>query len=318
MPSNLRIIAIALFLAVGIHKPQAKQHPMESLGVTLFNTFRSNNFDAFFERSIFSLNETTFRSFLQDIRNKTLRDNLIALHKIPFPPEASTQEARWKEAFKHNWREQWRHLVRNSRRNVFDQAFLPILEGADKDGIQWKTTKLAAVEILLPVTWTNVGFHIKGDPDPDINASSTRTLFIDRNCSYRLQLDNLTYAKAFMIGLDKQDSAKAYYKGIQGNEAGEGDVLIRFGDDTPERLFYFCPDQKGAGGRILVKNASHRDKPNQRTDILLTFTFGQPTRFYQILIKEVLMTDKGPLFFERPKWIGEVDQPLGISKPTQP
>jgi len=318
MPINLRIIAIALFLAVGIHQTQAKQHPMESLGGTLFNTFRSNNFDAFFERSVFSLDEGSFRAFLRDIRNKTLRDNLIALHKIPFPAEASTQEAKWQEAFKHNWREQWRHIARNSRRDVFDQAFLPILEGADKDGIQWKTTKLAAVEILLPVTWTNVGFHIKGDPDPDINASSTRTLFIDRNCSYRLQLDDLTYAKAFMVGLDKQDSEKAYGTGILGNGAGEGDVLIRFDDETPERLFYFCPDQKGAGGGILVKNASHRDKPNQRTDLLLTFTFGHPTRFYQILIKEVLMTAKGPLFFERPEWIGEVAKPFGLSTPGKP
>jgi len=318
MPINLRIIAIALFLAVGIHQTQAKQHPMESLGGTLFNTFRSNNFDAFFERSVFSLDEGSFRAFLRDIRNKTLRDNLIALHKIPFPAEASTQEAKWQEAFKHNWREQWRHIARNSRRDVFDQAFLPILEGADKDGIQWKTTKLAAVEISLPVTWTNVGFHIKGDPDPDINASSTRTLFIDRNCSYRLQLDDLTYAKAFMVGLDKQDSEKAYGTGILGNGAGEGDVLIRFDDETPERLFYFCPDQKGAGGGILVKNASHRDKPNQRTDLLLTFTFGHPTRFYQILIKEVLMTAKGPLLFERPEWIGEVTKPFGLSNPGKP
>jgi hypothetical protein len=318
MSIKLRTIAIALSLCFGIQTSQARQHPMESLGVNLFNTFRSNNFDAFFQRSIFSLNETTFRTFLRDVRNKTLRDNLIDLHKIPFPPGTSTQEAKWEEAFKHNWREQWRHIARNSRRDVFDQAFLPIIEGAEKDGIQWKTTKLEAVEVMLPVTWTNLGFHIKGDPDPDINASSTRTLFIDRNCSYRLRLDDLTYAKAFMVGLDEQDSEKAIDNGILGNGAGEGDVLIRFGDSTPDSLFYFCPDQNGAGGRILVKNASHRDKPNQRTDLLLTFSYGQPTRYYQIMIKEALMTNRGPLFFERPQWIGEVDRPYGVGKLTLP
>jgi hypothetical protein len=318
MSIKLRTIGIALFLAFGIPPSQAKQHPMESLGVNLFNTFRSNNFDAFFQRSIFSLNETTFRAFLQDIRNKTLRDNLIDLHKIPFPRGTSTQEAKWEEAFKHNWREQWRHIARNSRRDIFNQAFLPIIEGAEKDEIQWKTAKIEAVEVMLPVTWTNVGFHIKGDPDPDINASSTRTLFIDRNCSYRLRLDDLTYAKAFMVGIDEQDSEKAISKGIQGNGAGEGDVLIRFGDSTPDSLFYFCPDQIGAGGRILVKNASNRDKPNQRTDLLLTFSYGQPTRYYQIMIKEVLMTNKGPLFFERPQWIGEVDRPFALAPLTLP
>ena len=132
MPINLRIIAIAVFLAVGIHKPEAKQHPMESLGVTLFNTFRSNDFDAFFVRSVFSHNEETFRAFLLSVRNKTLRDNLIALHKMPFPESVKSPTQKWREAFKHNWREQWRHIARKSNREVFNQAFAPSSKGARK------------------------------------------------------------------------------------------------------------------------------------------------------------------------------------------
>ena len=418
MPIILRTFAITLFLAVGIHKPQAKQHPMESLGVDLFNTFRSNNFDAFFERSVFSHDEVTFRAFLLSIRNKTLRDNLIALHKIPFPESVDSPTKKWRESFKHNWREQWRHIVRNSRGEVFNQAFSPILEGAREDGIQWETAQLVACEILLPVTWTNAGFKIKGDNDleevimgfilgeevvsltegseketealegvriaevltnsmadkaglkdddlilqvdgydvlskdhivnlvsgrkpgdlirvkvrretltetttrnftltRDIGTGNTRNLFLDRSCTYRLRLDDLTYAKAFMIGLDKQDSEQAYGVGILGNGAGEGDLVIRFGEITPDNLFYFCPDQEGAGGKILVKDASDYDKPNQRTDLLLTFTFGQPTKYYQILVKEALMTKRGPLFFERPEWIGEVMRPVGIGQPAVP
>ena len=418
MPINLRIIAIAVFLAVGIHKPEAKQHPMESLGVTLFNTFRSNDFDAFFVRSVFSHNEETFRAFLLSVRNKMLRDNLIALHKMPFPESVKSPTQKWREAFKHNWREQWRHIARKSNREVFNQAFAPILEGARKDGIQWETTQLVASEILLPVTWTNAGFKIKGDNDleeiimgfilgeevvstvgipeeetsliegiriaevlknsmadkaglqdndlilqvdgkdvsskdhivdhissrnpgdlvrikvrretltetstrnftltQDVGTGNPRNLFLDRGCTYRLRLDDLTYAKALMIGLDKQDSEQAYDEGILGNGAGEGDLLIRFGETTPENLFYFCPDQEGAGGKILVKDAFDYNKPNQRTDLLLTFTYGQPTKYYQILVKEVLMTNRGPLFFERPQWIGEVVRPVGIGKPAIP
>ena len=30
------------------------------------------------------------------------------------------------------------------------------------------------------------------------------------------------------------------------------------------------------------------------------------------------MTNRGPLFFERPQWIGEVVRPVGIGKPAIP
>ena len=324
MPSISKVIAVVASLSFGILHPQARAktdgvpHPMESLGDRLFNSFKANDFNTFFQSSIFSLNESTFRSFLKDIRNKTLRENLIAQHKIRFPPAVSTLEQKWQVAFQHNWREQWRHLVRNSRNDILNQAFLPILNGAKEYDIQWKTTKLIATEILLPVTWTNVGFEIKGDQDLDSGPGTPRTLFLDRDCTYRLRPDKLTYAKAFMVGLDKQDSEQAYDKGILGNGTGEGDILIRFGANTPDKLYYFCPDQNGAGGNILIKDFNDPDKPNQRIDLLLTFSYGQPTRYYQILVREIILTASGPLFCERPEWIGVVNRPLGISaKNTQ-
>ena len=311
MPINSKIPAVAIILLAGALQLQGERHPKEEFGRAIFNAYRTNDLDAFFANSIFSLNETTFRAFLKDVRNRELRENLISLHKLSFPKDA-TNEQKWEEAFKHNWREQWRHLVRNSRKEIHEQAFSPVLEGAARYDIQWKTTKLVAIEAFLPVTWTNVGFKIKGDTDLDLGASNPRTFFVDRDLTYRLRLDNLTYAKAFMVGLDEQDSEKAYGHGILGNGAGEGDVLIRFGEKTPNQLYYFCPDQKGAGGNILVKDATDANKPNQRTDILLTFTYGQPTRFYQILVRDVIQTRSGPLFCERPEWIGVVERPLGI------
>ena len=313
MQSIWKVMMLIAFLSFGILHSQAKTHPMEALGSSIFNSFKTNNFNAFFQRSIFSLNETTFRSFLQDIRNKTLRENLIALHKIPFPSAVKSLEQKWKIAFHHNWREQWRHLVRNSRNDLLNQAYLPILNGAEEYNIQWKTTKLVATEILLPVTWTNEGFEIMGDQDLDSGPGGSRTLFLDRDCTYRLRPDKLTYAKAFMVGLDPQDSEKAYDQGILGNGSGEGDILIRFGDNTPSKLYYFCPDQNGKGGDILIKNIDDSDKPNQRIDLLLTFSYGQPTRYYQILVRDIVSTASGPLFCERPEWIGLVNKPLGIS-----
>ena len=313
MPIISKVMMVVALLSFGILHPQANQHPMEALGGKLFNSFKTNDFNSFFQSSIFSLNETTFRSFLKDIRNKTLREDLIALHKIPFPSGASTLEQKWEITVQHNWREQWRHLVRNSKRDIYNQGFLPILNGADEYNIQWKTTKLVATEILLPVTWKNVGFEVKGDRDLDSGPGTARTIFIDRDCTYRLRPDKSTYGKAFMVGLDQQDSEKAYDEGVLGNGTGEGDILIRFGDNTPSKLHYFCPDQPGKGGNILIKDIDDGDKPNQRTDLLLTFTYGQPTRYYQILIRDIVYTSSGPLFCERPEWIGVVTRPLGIS-----
>ena len=79
----------------------------------------------------------------------------------------------------------------------------------------------------------------------------------------------------------------------------------------PSNLYYFCPDRKGVGGTIRVTDADDLDKPNQRVDLLLTFGFGKPKRSYQILLREILNTPRGPLFFEKPKWLGEVEVPVG-------
>ena len=57
-------------------------------------------------------------------------------------------------------------------------------------------------------------------------------------------------------------------------------------------------------------------KPNQRLDLLITFAYGQPknrSNYLQIIIKDVLRTTDGPIFTERPQFLGRVALPSGLS-----
>lgn len=311
---------ISIFLTIPIlllfipNPGMAQLHPMESLGREIFDSYRASQFSKFYNRSIFSLNENSFKSFLFQIRNKSLRDNLIQLHKQNFPPNATFNE-KWELAFKHQWRQQLRHLAAYTPSKIRNESFTPILKEAREYGVQWETTKLLAIEALLPISWQNGRFKIKGDLDLDANTSNPRILYIDRNLNYRLTLDKLTYSKTFMIGTESEDSEKSYKKGILGNGSGQADILLRFDTNTPSELFYFCPDQKGAGGPIIVKDLDDLNKPNQRTDILLTFAYDEPARAFQIIIKDALLSAGGAVFTERPKFLGEVSLPRGLSFP---
>lgn len=304
------LLLFPIFYCFGL--AHAQLHPKEALGRIVFDSFRYNNFKPFFERSIFALTEQEFKSFLHGIRNQSIRNELIALHRQPFPENLITASSKWEIAFQHNWRRQWRHLSRNSPNLVREQSFLPILREAHGYQIQWETVKLMAIEELLPVTWKNGRFEVKGDANVDEDTSIPRTLHMDRNLSYRLRLDNLTYSKALMIGFHPEDSEKTFDRGIVGNGSGQGDVVVRFDQSSPNRLHYFCPDQVGAGGNIMIRNYSDFDKPNQRSDLLLTFSYGEPRQAYQILIREILWTPKGPLFCEKPKWLGETYSTRGL------
>ena len=319
------LIVLTLMIALSVLKAQI--HPKEALGRKVFDAYRTQNFKSLYEASIFSLSEENFKFLLYNIRNQSLRDNLIKLHTIPFPADISKASERWEIAFKHNWRSEWRHLSRFSPERIREQAMLPVLKNANEFRIQWKTVQLIAIEILLPVSWENGRFVIKGDPDLDENASSSRTLYLDRNLNYRLRFDNKTYAKAFMIGTDAENSDLAYKKGILGNGSGQGDIVLRFDQFTPDNLFYFCPDIRGAGGDIRVLDYHHTERPNQRHDLLLTFAFGSPVQTFQIMVPEVITNLRPnpkpkspplpdlPIFCERPKWIGAVNLPRGLKLP---
>jgi hypothetical protein len=314
MRSILKFISACILLQLVTIDGRAQLHPMEALGRSIFESFRQANFDAFYRNSIFSLDENSFKLFLGNIRNKSLQDELIVLHKQNFPPNTTFSE-KWNIAFQHQWRKELRHLARYTPAMVRDQAFTPILKEAKEYGIKWTTTQLLAIEVLIPASWKNGRFQLKGDLDLDNNTSNDRILYLDRNLDYRITLDKLTYSKAFMIGMAIEDSDQSYETGILGNGSGQSDILVRFSTNTPSQLFYFCPDQEGAGGPITVKDFDDLNKPNQRTDILLTFSYGQPARAYQILIKQALNSSNGAILTERPQFLGEVPLPRGLSFP---
>ncbi len=198
-------------------------------------------------------------------------------------------------------------------KRISSEVFFLELKITNFAKILLSSTRLLGIEVLLPVNWENEKFFIKGDSMVDKNNSNPRTMFIERRLSYRLQLDNSTHGNAFMIGYSPEDSEKIYKQDIVGNGSGQADILMRFDTPYPDRLYYFCPDESGAGGPILIKDSDSVDKPNQRTDILLTFSYGQPEKAYQILVREVLSTPWGEIFCERPQWLGEVPLPRGLN-----
>jgi hypothetical protein len=296
-----------------ISQAEAQIHPKEVLGRRIFDSFRLNKFSDFYLRSIFSLEEDQFRELLFGIKNHELRQNLLHFYTLDYPPSARTELAKWRVAFAYTWRDQWRHIALHSPRMVQRDAFDPILQEAKEFGVQWETTRLLAIEVLLDAQWKDNRFEVKRDTMIDHNATHPTTLFFDRKLSYRIKLDKSTHGNAFMIGYAPEDSEKLYNQNILGNGSGQADIVFRFNTPFPDQLHYFCPDESGAGGAIKICDADQENKPNQRTDILLTFSYGQPEKAYQILVKEVLSTPWGEVFCERPEWIGEVPLPRGLS-----
>ena len=309
---KIGLIFVAL---LSVKVTQAQVHPSESLGRIFFESLKSKDFNTYYRQSIFSLNEQTFKFFFQNIRNQSMRDHLIQNHTLPYPKDANSSQQKWDLAFLHNWRVEWRHLSKNTPERINLETFLPLLRETSGYDFQWETVELLAIEILLPVHWENGRFQIKGDLDLEEKQVDPRTLFLDRSMSYRIRPDKSTYSRAFMIGTVPEDSDEAYGQGITGNGSGQGDIVIRFDENTPDQLFYFCPDQGGAGGPIVVKSFDDLDKPNQRQNLLLTLSYGSPQRAFQILLKDILQTPVGPLFCERPEWIGEVPLPRGLNFP---
>ncbi len=305
---------LATFVILTICTPAGAQiHPKEALGRRVFDSFRQNKFSDFYLRSIFSLEEKQFRSLLFGIENYELRQNLNKFYILDYPASAKNDEEKWKIAYAYTWRDQWRHIAHHSPKMVQRESFDPILREAKGFGIQWETTRLLAIEVLLDVHWKNNRFEVKRDRMIDQNKTDPDTLFFDRKLSYRLRLDKSTHGNAFMIGYSPEDSEKLYNHNILGNGSGQADVLLRFDTPFPDRLYYFCPDERGAGGPILIKDFDDSDKPNQRTDILLTFSFGQPEKAYQIMVKDIISTPWGEVFCERPEWLGEVPLPRGLN-----
>ncbi len=359
-------LPIFLFGLFCIQTAHAQPHPLNQLGRAVFDSFRDRDLSKFVDNSVFALEEDEFSNLLRGIKN----DALIAQLR-----EGSKEN--WSIAFAKNWRKHWRHIAKQPNSQIGAKAFDPILTAAQADGIQWQTTALTGIEVLLPVKLEQRHFEVKRDTfTPKVTSTDTNgtseaewdsgTLYFDRGLTYRLRMDPSAHGYGFMIGKEPEDSQKRFDSGIQRNGAGVGDILVELekrgwpsgilkGSSLnkenatkiyeeligkkpnsavleqlakagytvdefvseihekyfPSNLYYFCPDRKGVGGSIRVKDANDLDKPNQRIDLLLTFDFGQPKRSYQILVREILSTPRGPLFFEKPQWLGEEEAQVG-------
>ena len=287
-------------------------HPYEKLGRAVFDSFHDQDFNKFFKQSVFALKEPEFKNFLFNVRNQNIRNHLAELHTLPIPDDANTSQKKWGIVFAHNWRKEWRHLSRNTLGMVKAESFTPILREAEKYSFQWQTAELLKVEVILPLIWQNGRFEVKRDLDLDKFNTDSRTLHIDNQIQYRIRPDKTTYAKAFMIGTIAEDSESLIKENIIGNGSGQGDIVLNFSYPRNSSLYYFCPDQKGVGGSLIIKDFNDSEKPNQRHNLLLTIAFGEPVKFFQIQLNDVLMVDNKALFFGRPDWIGTVDLPSGI------
>ena len=244
-----------------------------------------------------------------------MRDHLIQNHTLPYPKDANSSQQKWDLAFLHNWRVEWRHLFKNTPERINLKTFLPFFGRLQAMIFSGKQLSFLPLKSFCPFTGKMVGFKLKVTWILKRKQVNPRTLFLDRSMSYRIRPDKSTYSRAFMIGTVPEDSDEAYGQGITGNGSGQGDIVIRFDENTPDQLFYFCPDQGGAGGPIVVKSFDDLDKPNQRQNLLITLSYGSPQRAFQILLKDILLTPIGPLFCERPEWIGEVPLPSGLNFP---
>ena len=287
-------------------------HPYEKLGRAVFDSFRNQDFNKFFKQSVFALNEPEFKDFLFNVRNQDIRNHLTELHALPIPDDANTSQKKWEIVFAHNWREEWRHLSRNTLGMVKAESFSPILREAEKYSFRWQTAELLKVEVILPLRWQNGRFEVKRDLDLAEFNTDSRTLHIDSRMQYRIRPDKTTYSKAFMIGSVPEDSESLLKDNILGNGQGQGDLVLNFPFSYDYPFYYFCPDQKGVGGEVLIKDYSDTSKPNQRNNLLLTIAFGRPAKFFQVQLNDVLMVNNKALFFGRPDWVGEVNLPSGI------
>ena len=288
----------------------AKQHPYEVLGNEVFQSLKDQNFNQFFHNSVFSLKEPEFKKFLFNIRNQEIRNQMTEFHMVPLPDGIISAQKKWEIVFAHNWRKEWRHLATSTPSKIKSESFHPILTAANEYGLQWKTVTLESVEVLLPVTWKNGRFEVKRDRDLQDSNSDDRKLFFDRNIFYRLRPDDSTYSKSFMIGIKNEDSESIYKEGIMGNRSGQGDILLKFSEKTPQ--FYITSARIR---RVLVEKSLSlilKTRRNQTNAIISSSLFlsGTLKSFFQILLKEVIIVEGNALFFfDQPQWLGEVEKP---------
>ena len=288
------------------------KHSLEVFAQNIYETFRTGDFAKFHRSTVFALGDEYFKRFLLEVNNDSIRDALTKGAWSKWQKDAQnvgTQAAedelaaKWQTACLKEWRKNHRRLLEVGQVSVRHEAFEPILKGAEKEGIQWKTCRLTNVEILHEVSVGKGHFNLDGTESP--------VLYWEPGLTYRLRLDELTHGRSFRLSTQPEGPI-IYERGVTYDKTGNGGLVVNFGE-APRSLYYFCPDKAGMGNRIIFSNGKKHPKRN----ILLTFTFGNPRQSYLILLRECLpiptlsATSNSTawnrwLLFERPVWLGPI------------
>ncbi len=319
------------------------KHSLDAFARNVFETFKGNDFGTFHQHTIFALSEEQFKRFLFEVKNDEIRDTLskgqwsqwkenTRIQRKMIEEEIKKKEEeggeinsltaqteikelkvkivtlerellrKWAVVCAQKWRNNYSRLksiVSSARREAFD----PILTGAEKEGIQWQTARLTAVEILHEISFANNHFKIDGVEAPILQWYSGLT--------YRLHFDKTMHGKPFRLAT-LPEGPTPYEHGIAREKTGDKDLLARF-RAPPEALYYYCPAKEKMGNRIHFSNP----EKHLRHNVLLTFSYGSPQHGYRILLRDCLpiparsapragATWNQWLLFERPVWLGPI------------
>tara|TARA_B100001123_G_scaffold316505_1_gene354399 strand:+ start:283 stop:1227 length:945 start_codon:yes stop_codon:yes gene_type:complete len=307
LPCSLGLILLLATSQVSLAAPQ--RLPAHSLNVFAYNvleSFRNNDFENFYQSTVFALDGESFKAFLLKVKNNEIRDHLTNENWSNWEKEAKEQnksllelEEQWEKECLKQWRKIYNHLQKVTPSSIRAEAFTPILRGAEKEGIQWQTARLHAIEVFHEVSADETQFIIDGAKKP--------ALYWESGLSYRLRFDQKSRDRSFRLSTQREGPVP-YLRGVTREESGHQDLVVSF-NTSPLELYYFCPrkEYKGMGNHIHFSSGGKHPKRN----VMVTFAYGQ--KLFSILLRDCLPLPPGMqvgakknrwLQFERPVWIG--------------
>lgn len=310
----------------------SSRHSLDNFARSVLESYRKGDFPAFYRHTVFAMPEDHYKNFLLGVRNDNIRNHLTKDQWSQWEKEADLAEnsilkkfkdgvldkekarenldeirknlaTKWKEACIKEWRNSHSRLKALGSASIREEAFVPILRGAEKERIQWETVEVTAIEVLHHVSADKAHFNIDGFVSP--------ILYWQPGLTYRLQFE-VAKTHGRSLRFSTLPEGPIVYEPGTLSEAASGDLVARF-KTSPEKLNYFCPDQKGMGNQILFSYGEQEPRLN----VLVTFTYGNRLRNYRILLRDCLPIPSSAsasaseawnrwLLFERPVWLGAV------------
>lgn len=311
LPISLGLILLLATSQVSLAAPKRPPvHPLKIFAFNVLEAYRSNNFEDFYQSTVFALNGEDFKGFLLKVKNNEIRDRLTDGKWSDWEKEAKDQdksllelEEEWEKACLTQWRKIYNRLKKVTPPSVRAEAFTPILRGAEKEGIQWQTARLYAIEVFHEVSTDQNQFIIDGEKRPE--------LYWESGLTYRLRFDQKSLDRSFRLSTQREGPIP-YQRGIIREDSGRQDLVASF-NTSPRELYYFCPrkESRNMGNQIHFSSGGKHPRRN----VLLTFEYGTNKKRYSILLRDCLPLPPGMqigakknrwLLFERPVWMGPV------------